>query len=362
MTTILFQNGKPTQIQGSGKVNYHDHGNFYSLQLWNDNFNLIGDVAAASLSIINGSLDAISARFTDHYFSLRLTHSSAANVKADRIVLVGDSTLSDSATNALEIDIGTLKGKVAAESLSFGSIEFVNLTLAKNAVLELPNIALLSPADWNHLKGEGKIYIPKEHALYDIKQNKTTYLELENLKDGEHSAAFSLDDEILSLNKGYDFTILGDKNLSIVNGGNILNADITGPGLKSIVGTGAIKALHLSKGANLAIGANVDINDAKISLEANTLLSLSKNITFDKKISGEGYIKINGKIYDTSGQTLENNDTKANIIKYNSAIAGAIENKKEQKFYSNEEQNDKELDLLSMSGQSEQNDNLLWIL
>ena len=139
----------------------------------------------------------------------------------------------------------------------------------------------------------------------------------------------------------------------------ILKADINGPKLVSISGSGSIKELHLSANARFSI--NSDFGNAVI--EKGSVLSLYKQVDF-KNLSGSGLVNINGTIYDTSGHALNNANSwlGASIKEHNFAIAKAVEKAKDKKdiYIDGHEHQKYDVDLLNI--EMINNDNFLWIL
>ena len=89
------------------------------------------------------------------------------------------------------------------------------------------------------------------------------------------------------------------------------------------------------------------------------MLILFKQVDF-KNLSGDGFVNINGTIYDTSGHALNNANSSlgASIKEHNFAIAKAIEKEKELKAtYINADKQNTDVDLLNIEMMN--NDNFL---
>ena len=325
MTKVYFQNGKYGFKEGRGLVNVSGIKS-ENLNLGRDDFLLYGNGSGMhSIFLFNASLDAKDA--TIKSLKVDLFRSKAENVNANWIWLWDNSSISNSSANELMTARGnnTVDSVVSAKVLKF--YKDATLTIAKDGVLKVPDKNAL---DFSKISGEGKIYAEKQHAYYDTNNKILEYeknIDLSTLNNGDGDEAFSFDGTKLVLNKGYEFSLSGDKPAFITNNATILKADINGTKLMSISGSGSIKELHLSNNARFSL--NGDFKKAVI--ENGSVLSLYKQIDF-KNLSGDGYVNINGAIYDTNGHALNNaNDLfQTNIINHNFAVAKATEKVKDK--------------------------------
>ena len=435
MVKVYFFRGKYIKDDGDDKV----RNNGYSTIMSDDDFMIFGDAGETSLNVFNGSVDA---QYAQKISDISLRQSSGKNINADAILL-NNSSISSSSANQLVANEknNTVNGVVLAKSVGFNGNAV--LDVSKNSVLKVSDKNAL---DFSRFKGDGKIYDAKTHAYYNTKNEFLEYeknINLSTLNAGDGNEAFSFDGNTLVLNKGYEFSISGDKAINIVNNAVILKADISGVGLKSISGGGSIKELNLSTNANPVINTNVEYinplnlnlnalqnsngslynfdgvklvlnkgyefslsgdkpafivnngtileaningkalksiassgsieelhlsNEAEFSInsdfgnaviEKGSVLTLFKQVDFSK-LSGDGYVNINGTIYNTDGHALNNakDSLVADIREYDFAIAKEIKEMKEQKDgYINVDKQNSDVDLLNI--EMANNDNLL---
>ena len=350
MTKVYFEHGKYVRQEGDGRVSY----NGITLRLDHNDFMLFGDLRS-NIHVHRGSLDAKDATITNS--SVRLFSSKAENINdAFKIRLWKNSSISNSSTNELETTGGnnTIEGIVSAKVVKFD--ENTTLSIAKDGVLKVPDKNALN---FSKISGNGKIYGQKQHTYYDTNNKVLEYdtnIDLSTLNNGDGNEAFSFDGTKLVLNKGYEFNLTGDKPAFIVNNGVILKADINGPKLVSISGSGSIKELHLSANARFSI--NSDFGNAVI--EKGSVLTLFKPVDF-KNISGDGFVNINGTIYDTDGHALNNANSSlvASIKEHSFAVTKAIEKAKDKKdaYVNVDDQQNTDVALLNI--EMINNDNLL---